>query len=74
MKRFRFRADIQFMAENLDDAFGLLADHFRDLWEGEEDTLLDVLRGKIDLQEVSDLAGRCESFLNDPDRGGASNV
>lgn len=39
MKRFRFQADIEFDAEDIDDAFARLAQHFSALCNEEESEL-----------------------------------
>jgi len=34
MKTFKFQADIEFQAKDIDEAFQLLSDHFEDLLTG----------------------------------------
>jgi len=41
MKRFNFRADAYFSAENLDDAFNRLAEHFKRVMDGKDSELFE---------------------------------
>ena len=48
MKTFTLKSNIQFDAENIDDAFGLLAAHFDALKHGEE-SVLEFIGGEIEI-------------------------
>lgn len=42
MKKFIFRANFEFSAEDLNDAFSLLSEHFLKMKKGEDSSLIEV--------------------------------